>query len=183
MDAPSPEAFKARLDVALGSPDWWLVTLHIAGGWRLDDLLGPFQPRPFYESLILRFATHRWKSGQLPSPLAESSSAVTTVASTFPSGAVRASSTREVKRTVHGALRAERRRVPQAGLQPGSQDLLPMQLTRGAAASAPASAGFFPRCQQKPLADGGGAPTFGAPELLAGKGGCNRRTKSSLRLC
>ena len=180
MDAPSPEAFKARLDVALGSPDWWLVTLNIAGGWKLDDLQGPFQPRPFYKSLILRFAIHRWKSGQLPSPLADSSS---TVASTFPSGAVRASSTREVKRTVHGALRAERRQVPQAGLQPGSQDLLPMQLTRGAAASAPASAGFFPRCQQKPLADGGGAPTFGAPELLAGRGGCNRRTKSSLRLC
>ena len=32
VDAPSPEAFKARLDVALGSLDWWLVTLHIAGG-------------------------------------------------------------------------------------------------------------------------------------------------------
>ena len=31
--------------------------------------------------------------------------------------------------------------------------------------------------------DGGGAPTFRAPELLAGKGGCNQRTKSSLRLC
>lgn len=93
---PPSERLLSRLDVALGSPDWWLVTLHIAGGWRLDDLLGPFQPRPFYESLILRFATHRWKSGQLPSPLAESSSAVTTVASTFPSGAVRASSTGEL---------------------------------------------------------------------------------------
>ena len=32
VDAPSLEAFKARLDVALGSLDWWLVTLHIAGG-------------------------------------------------------------------------------------------------------------------------------------------------------
>ena len=33
-DAPSLEAFKARLDVALGSLGWWLATLHIAGGWN-----------------------------------------------------------------------------------------------------------------------------------------------------
>ena len=33
VDAPSLEAFKARLDVALGSLGWWLVALHIAGGW------------------------------------------------------------------------------------------------------------------------------------------------------
>jgi len=32
VDAPSLQAFKARLDVALGSRVWWLVTLHIAGG-------------------------------------------------------------------------------------------------------------------------------------------------------
>ena len=32
VDAPSLEAFKARLDVALGSLVWWLVTLHIVGG-------------------------------------------------------------------------------------------------------------------------------------------------------
>jgi len=32
VDAPSLEAFKARLDVALGSLVWWSVTLHIAGG-------------------------------------------------------------------------------------------------------------------------------------------------------
>ena len=31
-DAPSLEAFMARLDVALGSLVWWLETLHIAGG-------------------------------------------------------------------------------------------------------------------------------------------------------
>ena len=30
-DAPSLEAFKARLDVALGSLVWWLETLHVAG--------------------------------------------------------------------------------------------------------------------------------------------------------
>ena len=32
VHAPSLEAFKARLDVALGSLVWWLATLHIAGG-------------------------------------------------------------------------------------------------------------------------------------------------------
>ena len=53
MDAPSLEAFKARLDVALGSLVWWLATLHIAGELKLDDHCGPFQPRPFYDSMIL----------------------------------------------------------------------------------------------------------------------------------
>ena len=48
----SLEAFKARLDVALGSLVWWLVTLHIAGGLKLDDHCGPFQPKPFYDSMI-----------------------------------------------------------------------------------------------------------------------------------
>jgi len=35
--------------VALGSLVWWLATLHIAGGLRLD---GHFQSRPFYDSMI-----------------------------------------------------------------------------------------------------------------------------------
>ena len=30
---------------------WWLVTLHIAGGLELDDHCGPFQARPFYDSM------------------------------------------------------------------------------------------------------------------------------------
>jgi len=34
MRFPSMEAFKARLDMALGSLVWWLVTLNIAGGWN-----------------------------------------------------------------------------------------------------------------------------------------------------
>ena len=38
VDAPSLEAFKARLDVALGSLVWWLATLHIAGGLKLGYL-------------------------------------------------------------------------------------------------------------------------------------------------
>jgi len=37
VDVPSLEAFKARLNVALGSLVWWLATLHIAGGLKLDD--------------------------------------------------------------------------------------------------------------------------------------------------
>jgi len=44
--------YKARLDVALGSLVWWLATLHITGGLKLDDHCGPFQPRPFYDSKI-----------------------------------------------------------------------------------------------------------------------------------
>ena len=54
VDAPgSLEAFKARLDVALCSLVKWLATLHIAGGLKLDDHCGPFEPRPFYDSMIL----------------------------------------------------------------------------------------------------------------------------------
>ena len=34
VDAPSLEAFKAGLDMALGSLVWWLATLHIV--WRVE---------------------------------------------------------------------------------------------------------------------------------------------------
>ena len=50
VNAPSLEAFKARLDVALGSLVWWLVTLYTAEGLTLYDHGSPFQPRPFYDS-------------------------------------------------------------------------------------------------------------------------------------
>ena len=53
VDAPSLEAFKARMDVALGSLVWWLATLHIAGGLKLDNHCGPFLPRTFYDSMII----------------------------------------------------------------------------------------------------------------------------------
>ena len=53
VDALSLGTSKARLDVALGSLIWWLATLHVAGGLKLDDHCGPFQPRPFYDSMIL----------------------------------------------------------------------------------------------------------------------------------
>jgi len=51
VDAPSLDAFKARLDVALGSLVCWLVSLHVAGGLKLDDHCGPFQPWPFHDSM------------------------------------------------------------------------------------------------------------------------------------
>ena len=40
--APSLEAFKATLDVALGTLGWWLATLHIARGLELDEHCGSF---------------------------------------------------------------------------------------------------------------------------------------------
>ena len=52
VDVTSLEAFKARLDVALGSLVWCLVTLHIAGGLKLGDHCGLFHPRPFCDSMI-----------------------------------------------------------------------------------------------------------------------------------
>ena len=58
VDAPSLEAFKARLDVALGSLVWWLVILHIAGGLKLDGHYGPFQLRPFYDSTGRRMGSN-----------------------------------------------------------------------------------------------------------------------------
>ena len=44
VDAPSLEAFKARLDVALGSLGCWLATLHIAGGWNRMVTVVLFNP-------------------------------------------------------------------------------------------------------------------------------------------
>ena len=58
VDAPSLEAFKARLDVSLGSLVCWLVTLNRAEGLKLGDLYGPFQLRPFYVSVILPKLQH-----------------------------------------------------------------------------------------------------------------------------
>jgi len=56
------ELFKARLDVALGSLVWWLATLHIAGGFKLDDHCGPFQPRLFCDCMI--FFPHSFQRKQ-----------------------------------------------------------------------------------------------------------------------
>ena len=44
VGAPSLQAFKARLDVALGSLVCWLATLHIAGGWNWMSTVVLFNP-------------------------------------------------------------------------------------------------------------------------------------------
>jgi len=44
VDAPSLQAFKARLDVALGSLVCWLATLHIAEGWNSMSTVGLCNP-------------------------------------------------------------------------------------------------------------------------------------------
>ena len=41
------------LTLALGSLLWWLATLHTAGRLKQDDHCGPFQPRPFYDSVTI----------------------------------------------------------------------------------------------------------------------------------
>ena len=65
VDTPSLEAFKARLDVALGSLVWWLATLHLTGGLKLDDHCGPFQPRPFYDSINMLLVSQHNKAGDV----------------------------------------------------------------------------------------------------------------------
>ena len=52
VDAPLLEAFKAKLDVVLGSLVWWLATLHIAGGWNSMIIVDLFNPG---HCMILRF--------------------------------------------------------------------------------------------------------------------------------
>jgi len=48
--APSLAGFKARLDGALSTLGWWKVSWLMAGELEQDDLQGPFQPKPFYDS-------------------------------------------------------------------------------------------------------------------------------------
>ena len=70
VDAPTPVAFKARLDVALGSLVWWLATMPVAEGLKLDDCCGPFQLRLFYDSMKMRFrydhAQFSFRSHRIP---------------------------------------------------------------------------------------------------------------------
>ena len=49
MDAPSLEAFKARLDEVLGCLVKTEVSLPVVEGLELDDLKGHLQPKPFYD--------------------------------------------------------------------------------------------------------------------------------------
>ena len=60
VGAPSLQALKARLDVALGSLVCWLATLHIARGWNLMIFMVLFNPG---HSMIL------WKGMRIYKPL------------------------------------------------------------------------------------------------------------------
>jgi len=62
MDAPSLEAFKARLDVALGSLVCWLATLHIAGGWNKMIIVVLSNPG---HSMILRYDFYKFLSAAI----------------------------------------------------------------------------------------------------------------------
>jgi len=53
VDAPSLQAFQARLDVALGSLVCWLAALHIAGGWNSMNSEVLFSPG---HSMVLSFS-------------------------------------------------------------------------------------------------------------------------------
>lgn len=50
----SLEMFKAWLDWATDNLIYWKVSLCQAGGLELDCLEGPFQAKPFCDSVILR---------------------------------------------------------------------------------------------------------------------------------
>jgi len=71
VDAPSLQAFKARLDVALGSLVWWLATLHIAGRLKLHDHCGHvviFNPaysmlHECIKAVKQLIITEKWKKG------------------------------------------------------------------------------------------------------------------------
>ena len=45
-------ALTPRLDGALRTLGWWKMSLLMAGGLEPDDLYGPFQPKPFCDSMI-----------------------------------------------------------------------------------------------------------------------------------
>ena len=47
--------FGASLGGVLSNLDLWEVPLPIEGGLELDGLKGPFQPKSFYDSIILLF--------------------------------------------------------------------------------------------------------------------------------
>ena len=54
VDAQSLEMLKNRLDGALGSPDLEGGGPGCGRGLELDDPWGPFQPKPFYDSMNLQ---------------------------------------------------------------------------------------------------------------------------------
>lgn len=53
MGVPFLEAFKPRLDRALGSPIWWVAALAVQGfgaGWTLRSI----QPKPFCDPVVMK---------------------------------------------------------------------------------------------------------------------------------
>ena len=49
---PNTGGAQSQAGWALGNLIWWLATLSMAGGLKLDDLCGPFQSKPFCDSFI-----------------------------------------------------------------------------------------------------------------------------------
>lgn len=52
MNGPFLEVLKARIGGALSDLILWKLSLPMAGGMELDELLCPFQPKPFCVSVI-----------------------------------------------------------------------------------------------------------------------------------
>ena len=52
VDAPSLEAFKGQDGCGSGQPGLVVGDPAHSRGLKLDDHCGPFQPRPFYDSMI-----------------------------------------------------------------------------------------------------------------------------------
>ena len=65
VDAPFLEAFKARLDVAVGSLVWWLATLHIARGLKLMIIVVLFN---LGHSMILYILCSFWRTASILTP-------------------------------------------------------------------------------------------------------------------
>ena len=48
-----PGGIQGQAGCGSGQPGLVLATLHIVGGWHCLSICGPFQPRPFYQSMML----------------------------------------------------------------------------------------------------------------------------------
>ena len=57
--APSLAVLKARVDGALSNLGWWKMSLLMAGGLEPEELSGPFQPKPSYDSMIISLPMHK----------------------------------------------------------------------------------------------------------------------------
>ena len=55
VDVPSLEAFEVRLDGDLSNLVKREVSLPIVRGLELNDLKGPFQSKPFFDSILVTY--------------------------------------------------------------------------------------------------------------------------------